>query len=139
MSTRSPATRWPTATALTLAMFNGAWMVYDGARALTLGDYVTPSSGAAAGQLGPWAGALATVGLDPRATMIKAAFVVYGLVLIATAVVFLVGRGRARKTLAAVAAAGLWYLPFGTIINLALMAALLRPTPSRSPTPGSGS
>jgi hypothetical protein len=36
-----------------LAALNGGWMTFDGARALIVGDYVTPSSGEYAGQLGP--------------------------------------------------------------------------------------
>jgi hypothetical protein len=38
-----------------LAALNGGWMTFDGARAFFVGDYVTPSSGEYAGQLGPWA------------------------------------------------------------------------------------
>jgi hypothetical protein len=42
---------------------------YDGSRALIVGDYVTPKSGAYAGQLGPWAKLVAAVGIEPRSTV----------------------------------------------------------------------
>jgi hypothetical protein len=48
-------------TIIILALIEGLWMGFDGTRALTVGDYVTPRSGARAGELGPWlivAGAL---------------------------------------------------------------------------------
>ena len=38
-----------------LVALNAGWMIFDGTRALTVGDYVTAASGDRAGQLGPWA------------------------------------------------------------------------------------
>jgi len=37
-----------------LAAVEAGWMLFDGSRALIVGDYVTAKSGPYAGQLGPW-------------------------------------------------------------------------------------
>jgi hypothetical protein len=46
--------KWLRWVVLVLALTEGGWMAYDGGRALLVGDYVTPSTGEYAGQLGPW-------------------------------------------------------------------------------------
>lgn len=51
-----------------LAAVNAGWMLFDGSRALVVGDYVTPSTGEYARQLGPWATLVEAVGLDPCST-----------------------------------------------------------------------
>lgn len=37
-----------------LVVFEAGYMVFDGSRALVVGDYITPRSGRTLGQLGPW-------------------------------------------------------------------------------------
>jgi hypothetical protein len=54
---------------IVLAVIEGGWMTFDGTRALTVGDYVTPRSGAHAGQLGPWHHVVSAVGVAPRSTL----------------------------------------------------------------------
>lgn len=110
--------------AIVLALLNGGWMLFDGSRALVVGDYVTPKSGAHAGQLGPWAAFLAKAGLDPRSAGVKIAFVVLGLATLVAVAGHFLGAAWARPTLLIVAVLGLWYLPFGTIINAVLLVAL---------------
>ena len=56
---------------LALALLQGGWLVFDGTRALVVGDYVTPRSGVWAGQLGPWSRVLFAVGLEPRGRVVK--------------------------------------------------------------------
>lgn len=107
-------------------LLNGAWMAFDGSRAFLTGDYVTPKTGAYAGQLGPWASLLAALGLNARSSLIKAVFVVYGLAVILASVAFFLEVGWSRTALIALAVFGLWYLPFGTIINLVAIVTLLR-------------
>lgn len=51
--------------ALLIAVTAG-YMLFDGIHALTIGNYVTPSDGEYAGQLGPWAGLVSSVGIDPN-------------------------------------------------------------------------
>jgi hypothetical protein len=107
-----------------LVLVEAGWMAFDGAHALVTGDYVTPSSGAYAGQLGPWSAVVGAVGIEPRGTAMKTVFLAYGsLWLAATAA--LAGRlPRGRGILAAFAAGALWYLPFGTLASVAQLALL---------------
>src|SRR5688572_12949035 len=72
---REDVTRW---LVVALAGIESGWMVFDGARALVVGDYVTPQTGEYAGQLGPWAALISAIGIDPRSTAMKLAFVGYG-------------------------------------------------------------
>lgn len=116
--------RWFSSVAIALMLLNGAWMAFDGSRALVTGDYVTPKSGVYAGQLGPWASLLRAVGLDPRSSPVKAVFVLYGLAVILASVAFFLGVGWTRTALMALAVLGLWYLPFGTLIGLLALVAL---------------
>lgn len=116
-----PRLRW---IVVILAVLNGGWMAFDGGRALVTGNYVTPSSGEYAGQLGPWADVVEGVGLDPHAMAVKATFVVYGMVLMLLAGAFAARVAGARGGLLVAAVLGLWYLPFGTLLN-GLMIVLL--------------
>ena len=115
-------TRW---IILTLVLLNAGWMVFDGSRALTVGDYVTPKSGRHAGQLGPWSKVVETVGIPPRSTAMKSIFVIYGLLFIAMSVAFVLDLPWARTGLIVVAVLGLWHLPFGTVINLIVLGLVL--------------
>lgn len=69
---------WVRVLIISLAVIEGAWMTYDGARALRVGDYVTPRSGAYAGQLGPWHRVVSAAGIAPRSNLMKIIVVVYG-------------------------------------------------------------
>lgn len=110
--------------AVALMLLNGAWMAFDGCRALVAGDYVTPAKGAHAGQLGPWASLLSRVGIDPRATGVKLAFVLLGLASIVACVGFFLSAPWSRPALTVLAVLVLWYLPFGTAIGALLLVAL---------------
>jgi hypothetical protein len=109
-----PWTRW---LIVLLTALCGGWMVFDGARALVVGDYVTPSSGAYAGRLGPWARVLDALGVAPRATAVKLAFIVYGAALVVFALAFAARAPWATRWLLVTAALGLWYIPVGTFFN----------------------
>jgi hypothetical protein len=112
---------WPL---LALALLTGGWMLFDGARALTKGDYTTASSGSYAGQLGPWANIIKAVGLDPRSMLMKLAFVLIGLLWIASALANLFELPWARTGLVASAILSLWFLPFGTVTGIITLAIL---------------
>ncbi|HLF08680.1 MAG TPA: hypothetical protein VI789_04975 [Dehalococcoidia bacterium] len=64
---------------IALALAEAGWIAFDGMRALIAGDYVEPRSGPYAGQLGLWARLVSAVGVEPRSTLMKAVFAVYGL------------------------------------------------------------
>ena len=70
---------WLRLAILALGLIEGGWMTFDGTRALTVGDYVTPSNGRHAGQLGPWNRVVSAVGIPHRSMAMKLIFVGYGL------------------------------------------------------------
>jgi hypothetical protein len=109
---------------IALAVSEAGWMLFDGIRALVLGDYVTVD-----GELGPWAELVDAVGIDPRSTAMKAVFVAYGSAWLAVTAAFVVRRRWAPRGMAVAAAASLWYLVIGTIssaFQLLLLGALAR-------------
>ena len=108
-----------------LVLFTAGWMLFDGSRALIVGDYVTPAEGEFAGQLGPWANLMQGLGVEPRSTLMKSVFVLYGLLAIAIAVCYLIGYPWAGTALMIVCFLGLWYLPFGTITNLIVLFLMM--------------
>ena len=116
--------RWVVAV---LATVEGGYMLFDGLRALVLGDYLTPSEGEHAGRLGPWAGLVSAVGIDPRSTAMKLAFVLYGAAWIAGVAALAAGRSWAWTAMLVLAAATLWYVPAGTAIGVAVIVVLLVP------------
>lgn len=144
---RKDWTKWAV---VTLALLQAGWMAFDGARALIAGDYVTPKSGAHAGELGPWAGLVESIGIEPRSTFMKTIFVVYGATWILVTVAYLRGVAWAAKGMLVAALGALWYLVFGTVASAAQVALLLfrktaiteaparhRSSPGRRPPGGS--
>lgn len=110
-----------------LALFEAGWMTFDGMRALTVGDYVTPSSGPHAGELGPWSKVVSAIGVEPRSTAMKATFVVYGVVWLAIIVCFALGLSWAWKAMLIAAIGSLWYLPIGTAVSVLILVLLFMP------------
>ena len=100
-------------------------MTFDGARALTVGDYVTPTSGVHAGQLGPWSHVVSAVGIPPRSTAMKIIFVVYGLSWLIIALGLALRRGWALPAMLISTLATLWYLPVGTIFGIVQLVGLI--------------
>src|SRR6266852_5382441 len=97
-------------TIIVLALMEGLWMGFDGTRALTVGDYVTPRSGARAGELGPWHYIVESVGIAPRSTLVRRVPWAVNAALIGAVLT-------------------LWYLPVGTafgVIEIALCILLRR-------------
>ena len=111
--------------AVGLAVLEAGWMVFDGARALVVGDYVTPSSGEYAGQLGPWSRVVSVVGIAPRSTLMKSIFVVYGAAWLAIAVCFALEIRWAWTAMLVAAIGSLWYLPIGTVVSAVIIGLLL--------------
>lgn len=110
-----------------LAVVVGGWMIFDGTRAIVLGDYVTPSSGEYAGQLGPWAQILTAVGVEPRSSLAKTLHILLGSIFVVSSFTLL------RQTFWSWAAAlmasmlVLWYVPFGTAAGLVSVILLVSP------------
>jgi hypothetical protein len=109
----------PKWTAAALAAGAAGWMLFDGLRALTVGDYVTVG-----GDLGPWADVVEAVGIDPRATGTKLFFVLYGGAWLGVVVAYVRDAPRSRAALAAFAAGSLWYLVLGTVSSVVQLVLL---------------
>jgi hypothetical protein len=121
-------TRW---IAIALAALAAAWMVFDGLRALIIGDYVTPSTGPYAGQLGPWASLVSGVGIDPRGIGMKWFCVLYGFGWLWIVIAYVRNKSWAWWGMVAFAAGSLWYLVVGTVsavLQLTLLFLIRRRT-----------
>ena len=94
-------------------------MVFDGTRALTVGDYVTVD-----GELGPWTAIVEVLGIEPRSTFMKTFFLVYGAGWFAVTACFVADLRWARAAMLVAAIGSLWYLVIGTISS-ALQIVLL--------------
>ncbi len=112
---------------LLLAFIEGGWLAFDGGRALIVGDYVTPTTGRFAGQLGPWASVVSAVGIEPRSTLMKSIHVLIGVTWLLVMVAFALRADWAWWGMLACAAAALWYLPFGTLLSVVQIVLLLLP------------
>lgn len=107
-----------------MVVTNSGYMIFDGIHAITTGNYVTPGSGAYAGQLGPWSKVVQAVGLDPQSFLVKNIFVFEGAAALAALVAYLRRLKGAKIALAITTALQLWYLPFGTISCLVVLVLL---------------
>ena len=122
---------WTAWVVVGLVLLNGGWMAFDGGRALIVGDYVTPKTGLLAGTLGPWSKIVEAAGIDPRSALMKSAFLVYGLAYLVATAALVLGASAAWWSVLVLAVLGLWYIPFGTLINIIVIILLLLP-PLRS-------
>ncbi len=109
---------------LFLIVLSAGWMLLDGIRALTFGDFVTPTTGEHAGQLGPWANLVAAVGIEPRSMFMKLIFVLYGIVALTAVAGYALNQPWGRMALIVMAMLGLWYVPVGTAANLTVLVLL---------------
>lgn len=112
---------------LLLAFIEGGWLAFDGARALVVGDYVTPRSGPYAGQLGPWSKLVSAVGIAPRSTLMKSIHVALGATWVVVMACFALRMSWAWTAMLICAVASLWYLPFGTLLSVVQIVLLLLP------------
>jgi hypothetical protein len=103
----------------------GAWLLYDGTLALITGSYTTPTSGAYAGQLGPWSQILIAIGINPLSVPIKLLHILLGASWLLFGLLFMSKPSFARAPLLATAVLSLWYAPFGTAIGLLVALTLL--------------
>ncbi|MBV9440423.1 MAG: hypothetical protein JOZ24_10565 [Candidatus Eremiobacteraeota bacterium] len=92
-------------------------MLADGLHRLTTGAYFGET-------LGPWA-SVVKYAIWPTSTTMAWVFVVFGALWLAAALA--IALGRARLAVASLAAATLWYLPFGTVISAFVLGVAIRP------------
>lgn len=107
-----------------LGVMNYGFMNFDGARALMVGDYVRPETGEYAGQLGPWAGLVETVGIDPESSFMKWTFLIWGALGLVLSVSVAMDIRSAPKAMLILSVLTIWYLVPGTIVSI-LSAILL--------------
>jgi hypothetical protein len=117
--------RWPSYIIALLVLVSAGFMTFDGIRAFTVGDYVTPKSGPHAGQLGAWSRLVQAIGIEPRSNLMKGIHVVQGALTLAVLGCFLAKLPWAATGLLCLAIAGLWYLPVGTVLNILIIGLLL--------------
>jgi hypothetical protein len=98
-----------------LAVMNFGYMAFDGGRALIKGDYIRPSSGAYAGQLGPWSKLVEKVGINPESTTMKIIFLAWGLIGLTLTVCFILNLPWSTNALIVINILSLWYLVPGSI------------------------
>lgn len=110
-----------------LALLEGGWFAFDGARTLVLGDYVTPTAGPHAGQLGPWADVVSAVGIEPRSTLMKVVHLGIGGAWLGTVIGFVYRPGHFWLGMVAFATFTLWYLPVGTLLSAVQLGLLFHP------------
>ncbi len=107
---------------LILACLIGSWLIFDGLHQRITGDYVRVG-----GQLGPWAGLVSAVGLNP--VELAWPFVVVGNALIVSGVMLTQRRRWAYQVALLGSGLLLLYLGPGTLLALvALTLLLLKPT-----------
>ena len=115
---------WKNYLAAFLLLANSGYMIFDGIHAFATGDYVTPKSGAYAGQLGPWSKVVEAAGLDPRSNLVKGFFIFQGVATLALLVCYLLRVTWAKTALKIAALAELWYLPMGTVNGVLVLVLL---------------
>jgi hypothetical protein len=116
---------WTNWLLLAVAVLVGGWLLFDGMRAFIVGDYVTPKSGDYAGKLGPWANLLQRIGIRPRSALAKALHVLAGAAWLLSAAGLWMQAGWWRMGMAAAAVLSLWYLPFGMLGAIIVLAILI--------------
>ena len=109
------------------AIVNAGYMTYDGARALIVGDYIRPSSGEYAGQLGPWSKLVSMIGINPESTLMKSIFVISGIITLIITIFFILDYPWAWKAMIIINICTLWNLIVGTassVIQITLLIIL---------------
>ena len=110
---------------LALTLFQGGWLTFDGGRALLVGDYVTPTSGPRAGQLGQWSRVVSAVGFEPRSAFIKSLHLFLGIAWLVALLVFALRPALGWRIVLCCAVASLWYLPIGTVVSIIVIGLVL--------------
>ena len=100
-----------------LALINGSWMLADGVYVMVNGKYIGPE------KPGPWASLIGMTGLD--VFKLGPVFVLFGAAWLLFAGSYLSEQSWARHFGVALSLFTLWYLPFGTLISIVILAALI--------------
>ncbi|MFL6466613.1 MAG: hypothetical protein ACJ72Z_01505 [Pyrinomonadaceae bacterium] len=100
-----------------LSLLNGLWMLIDGVYVLLNGKYIGPE------KPGPWASLLSFTGVD--VFNLGPMFIGFGIAWLVFVFGLFAESSWAYWWGIIVALLTLWYLPFGTLISLIVLAALI--------------
>ena len=100
-----------------LAVINGLWMLIDGVYVIANGKYIGPE------KPGPWASLIGITGVD--VFKLGPVFVLFGIAWLIFAGALFAEAAWARNFGFIVSVLTLWYLPFGTLIAVVVMASLV--------------
>jgi hypothetical protein len=116
---------WARLLILAFTLTEAGWLAFDGTRALIVGQFITPTSGPYAGQVGPWRHLVRRVGLNPTGTPMKVVFAVFGWAWLLVAAGFAAGKPWSWAAMLVAATGTLWFLPFGTICSIVQIILLV--------------
>lgn len=100
-----------------LSLINGLWMLIDGIYVLANGKYIGPE------KPGPWASLIGLTGVD--VFKLGPLFVTFGIAWLAFVGGLVSDAVWARTFGLILSVLTLWYLPFGTLISIVILIALL--------------
>ena len=102
---------------LALSAINGLWMLIDGIYVAANGKYIGPD------KPGPWASLIALTGVD--VFKLGPLFILFGVAWLIFAGAVFANAGWARELGLVLSVLTLWYLPFGTLISIVVLIALI--------------
>lgn len=102
---------------IAISLINGLWMLIDGVYVMAAGKYIGPE------RPGPWASLVLLTGID--VFKLGPMFVLFGIAWLAFAAAFLLESNWARNFGIILSVLTLWYLPFGTLISIIVLVALM--------------
>jgi hypothetical protein len=97
-----------------LSLINGLWMLADGIYVLVNGKYIGPE------KPGPWASLISLAGVD--VFKLGPVFVLFGVAWLLFAGSMFADASWARTFGIVLSVLTLWYLPFGTLISIVILA-----------------
>jgi hypothetical protein len=100
-----------------LAFLNGAWMLIDGIFVIINGKFIGPE------KPGPWASLVGLTGVD--VFKLGPVFVLFGMAWLAFVGAFITEQAWVRNFGMVLSTLTLWYLPFGTLIALVVLGAMI--------------
>ena len=100
-----------------LSLINGLWMLIDGIYVMMSGKYIGPE------KPGPWASVVFLIGID--VFKLGPLFVLFGLAWLVFGGAIFSEASWARIFGVVLSVLTLWYLPFGTLISIVVLIALV--------------